>query len=70
MLFLKKIFLNIYLFLGDRVQAGKGRKERETKNPKQAPGSELHAVSTEPDSGLEPMKLGIMTWAKVERLTH
>ena len=29
----------------DRVQAGKGQKERETQNPKQAPGSELSAQS-------------------------
>ena len=30
----------------DRVPAGKGQKERETQNLKQAPGSELSAQST------------------------
>ena len=40
--FLKLIyFLNIYLFLRERTWAGKGQRERETENPKQAPGSQL-----------------------------
>ena len=30
----------------------------------------LQAVSTEPDVGLEPTNSGIMTWAKVRRLTE
>ena len=29
----------------DRVQAGDGQREKETQNPKQAPGSELSAQS-------------------------
>ena len=37
----------------------KGQRERETQNPKQAPGSEL--VCTEPDMGLKPMNCEIMT---------
>ena len=45
---LKKI--NVYLLLRDR----------ETQNPKQAPGSE-QAVSTEPHAGLELMNSEIMT---------
>ena len=32
-------------FLRDRVRAGQGQRERETKNPKQTPGSELSAQS-------------------------
>ena len=44
-------FLMFYLFLRERhtythrVQAGEGQKERETKNLKEAPGSELSAQS-------------------------
>ena len=42
---IKKYFF--YLFLRDRgrVWAGEGQRERETQNPKQAPGSELLAQS-------------------------
>ena len=32
---------------------GDGQRERETQNRKQAAGSRLQAVSTEPDAGLE-----------------
>ena len=46
---------------------GEGQRERETQNPKQAPG---WAVSTEPDVGLELMDRDIMTWAEVGHLTH
>ena len=35
-------FLNAYLFLRKREQ-GEGQRERETRNPKQAPGSEPSA---------------------------
>ena len=39
--------LDIYLFLkeGDRARVGKGQRERETQNPKQALGSESLAQS-------------------------
>ena len=37
---------------------GQKERERETQNPKQAPGSEL---SAEPDVGLEPTNCEIMT---------
>ena len=48
---LKKFFL--YLFLRE---SGWGRcRQRGRQNPKQSPGPELRAVSTEPDPGLEPM---------------
>ena len=42
---------------------GEGQRERETQNPKQAPGSELQALSvtTEPDAGLELTDREIMT---------
>ena len=43
------------------MRAGWGR-ERETQNPKQAPGSEL---STEPNVGLKLMSCEIMTLAEV-----
>ena len=45
---LKKIFFNVCLFLKEReteCERGKGR-ERETQNPKWAPGSKLSAQST------------------------
>ena len=40
-----------FLRARDRVQAGKGQRERETQNLKKTPGSEL---SAQPDMGLEP----------------
>ena len=40
---------------------GKGQREKETQNPKQAPGSRLQAVSTEPDTGLKLTNHEIMT---------
>ena len=40
---------------------GEGQREKETENPKQAPGSELSAQSTEPDAGLELTNHEIMT---------
>ena len=39
---------------------GEGQREKETQNPKEAPGSE-QAVSTEPDVGLKPINREIMT---------
>ena len=39
----------------DRVPAGEGHRERETRNPKQAPGSELSAQS--PMQGLNSQKV-------------
>ena len=41
-------------------EQGRGRREKETQNPKQAPGSEQE-VSTEPDAGLKPTNCEIMT---------
>ena len=55
----KKKFFNVYLFLRDRVQVGKGQREGETQNPKQAPGSELSAQG--PDEGLKLTNREIMT---------
>ena len=49
------IVLNVYLFLRerrDRAWAGEEQRERETQNPKQAPGSELSAQI--PTWGLNP----------------
>ena len=61
---LKKISFNV-LFLRERereteYEPGRSR-ERETQNPKQAPGSRLRAIRTEPDAGLEPMDREIVT---------
>ena len=59
---LQDICFNIYLFSRDRerVRAGEEQRKGETRNPKQAPGSE-QAVSPEPDVGLEPTNREIMT---------
>ena len=59
----------IYFWERDRAWAGEKQRERETRNPKQAPGSRLQAVSAEPDAGLEPTNCKSMTWAEVRRLT-
>ena len=54
-----------YLFLReretDRQTDSMSWSERETRNPKQAPGSRLRAVSTEPDVGLQLTNREIMT---------
>ena len=53
------LFFNVYyIFLRERERErqsmSRGRqRERETQNLKQAPGSELRAVDTEPDAGLK-----------------
>ena len=52
---------------GEREQAGKGQREKETQNPKLASGSELSAQ--ESDLGLKPTSCEIMTWAEVKCLT-
>ena len=56
-----KNFFNIY-FLKDRVQVGGagGSRKREGDTESEA-GSRLHAVSTEPDMGLELTDSEIMT---------
>ena len=65
-------FFNVCLFLrewerdSERAQFGEGQREGDTES--QA-GSRLWAVSTEPDTGLEPTNGEIMTWAEVGHLT-
>ena len=49
----------------DRVKVGEGQREPETQNLKQAPGSELWPLSTEPDAGLKLRNPEILTWAEV-----
>ena len=68
MFFFKKI--NVYLFLKERERqrVSWGGAEREGDTESQA-GPRLPAVSTEPDTGLEPMSYEIMTWAEIGRLT-
>ena len=48
------------LLIFEKVRAGEVQRERETQNPKQAPGSRLRAVGTEPDAGLELWKCETM----------
>ena len=66
MFFLKAkcIFLNVYMFLRDRAQAGEVQREEDTESEA---GSRLWAVSTKLDVGLELMNREIMTRAKVRR---
>ena len=45
---------------------GEGQREKETQNPRQAPGSELSAQS---DAGLELTNCEIVTCAEVRSLT-
>ena len=63
--FKKNIF---YLFLKERQSMSRGGAERETHTESEA-GSRLWTLSTEPDAGLKPMNLEIMTWAEVGCLT-
>ena len=44
-------FLCLFLRETDKARVGQGQRERETKNPKQDPGSELSAQSPMWDSG-------------------
>ena len=46
----------------EQVQAGEGQRERDTESEA---GARFLAVSTEPNTGLEPISSEIMTWAKV-----
>ena len=61
-----KIFLMFIFWERERVWAGEGQRERETQNPKQAPGSELSARS--PTRGSNPQT--VRSWPEpVGRLT-
>ena len=53
----------------DRQHMRGGGAEREG-DPESGAGSKLWAVSTEPDTGLEPTNHEIMTWTEVGRLTN
>ena len=48
-------------------QGGGAKREGDTESEA---GSRLWAVITEPDAGLEPTNLEIMTWAEVGHLTE
>ena len=67
--FVMSFFFLTFIYLWetqrDRAQAEEGKREKETQNSKQPPGSE-QAVSTEPDAGLEATNHEIMTWAEVD----
>ena len=58
--FLKKV----YLSLREEAREGEGRRERE-----RADHSQVHAASTEPDVGLDPVNWEIMTSAKIKSRT-
>ena len=55
----------MFIFERESEQAGEGQRERETQNPKQAPGSRPRAVSTEPNTGLELTDHEVVTCAEV-----
>ena len=62
---IKKIFFNVYLFLGGRerqsMSGGGAERVGDTESAKQAPGPRLRAVSAGPDVGLELTNCEIMT---------
>ena len=58
----------IYFWERERQTMSRGGAEREEDTESEA-GSRLWAVSTEPNTGLEPMNHEIMTWAEIGRLT-
>ena len=59
---LKKIFLNVYLFLRETETECKWVRVREREGDTESEaGSKLRAVSTEPDAGLELTSRKIMT---------
>ena len=61
-LFLKKLFLNVCLFLRDRKSTSGGGTEREReKETEPEAGSRLQAVSIESNVGLKPTNRKIMT---------
>ena len=62
-----KFFLTFIHFWETEQEWGRGRK-REGNTESEA-GSRIWAVSTEPDTGLEPMNCETMTWAEVGRST-
>ena len=56
------VFYYLFLTERDRARAGVGQRERETQNPKQAPGSELSAQS--PTRGLNPRT--VRSWPELK----
>ena len=67
---LKKFFPTfIHFWETERDSVSRGGAERKGDTESKA-GSRLWAVSTEPDSGLEPMNREMMTWAEVGSLTN
>ena len=59
-------FSNVYFWDRDRVWTGKGQRERERERESSA-GSRLWAVSTEPDTGLEPTNHEIIYFWESEK---
>ena len=62
----RHIFFNVYSFLRHSASGGGAKREGGTESET---GSRLQAVSTEPDTALEPLTCEIMTWAEVRRPT-
>ena len=66
-----KNFLMFILFLRERQSESRRGREREREGDTESEaGSALWAVSTKPDTGLEPTNCEIMTWAEVGCLTN
>ena len=59
----------MFIFERERQSTSGGGVDREGDTESDA-GSTLWAVSTEPDTGLEPTNYEIMTWTEVGRLTN
>ena len=57
-------FLTFTGFLRERAQAGEGQRERETQNPKQAPGSELSAQSWTRGSNSRTARDRDLSWSQ------
>ena len=61
----------MFIYFWERQSASRQvQRQRETQSLKQAPGSELQIVSTEPEAGLQPKDGKIMTWVRVVRPTN
>ena len=59
-------FKCFYLFSRERVHASEGAGEGETQRGRERIGSRLWAISTDPDTGLEPVSHEIMTLVEIK----
>ena len=61
-------FLIFFIIIFKRERLGEGRHREQDTEPEA--GSRIWAVNPEPDAGLEPTDLEIMTWTEVRCLTN